>query len=301
LQPLQAWLKATPRDSTNWFIVHDLLTQDASRLLGDLALKLDVPCFGLHLSNELLSESGPSEAGSGTTDEQEVATVYTEAVHTIFGTGAAAATDGESAGGSGGGSGGKKSGGAPMVLASYSASGARVAFHIAQQLLARGRHAVAVLLDAEDDLLMSPHAGHTITAAGAVAANEPIAYQAMYAKVLAAGTAVRWDKFYDVLHFSAGLDEQLETLRHAYKPEQVAKEEWQAGMAALLQHVQATFEQAQLGLPTSKLRSAHEALGVSGTGTPRDTAVVPLDAAEPDDDAPKTKRKFLPRRITLPF
>ena len=94
-------------------------------------------------------------------------------------------------------------------------------------------------------------------AAGAVAVDEPIVYQAMYAKVSAAGTAVRWAKFYDVLRFSPDLDAQLETLRHAYKPEEVGREEWQSGMLALLQRVQETFDKAQAGLPASKLRSAH--------------------------------------------
>lgn len=133
-------------------------------------------------------------------------------------------------------------------------------------------------------------------AAGAVAADEPIAYQAMYAKVSAAGTAVRWDKFYDVLRFSPDLDAQLETLRHAYKPEEVGREEWHSGMLALLQRVQETFDKAQLGLPASKLRSAHEALGDNGSGGGSTPPATP-----PNAPPPSKPRKFLPRRMSLPF
>ena len=50
--------------------------------------------------------------------------------------------------------------------------------------------------------------------------SEPVAYQAMFAKVCAAGakTLTKWNKFYDVMQFCATFEQKLDTLGHAFKP-----------------------------------------------------------------------------------
>ncbi|KAK3257036.1 hypothetical protein CYMTET_33859 [Cymbomonas tetramitiformis] len=239
------WLR-TPAANTMLFVVHDMVSPEAAALLGPLSVALQVPCFGLHLSADMLASrirgallpyAGAVTSVLSSVADPMPAGARSENSAEMIASGAASAA--------GGGLQISQNNEQYIIIGSYTRDGAQVAFQIAQQLIISGYHAVAILMtdDTITPILQGSSLG-MVKVKDKVLAESPI-YQAVYAKVCSTGRKVPWSRFFDVMRLCPTFESQLEAVSCAYKMPQTLQFHWDTDMDQMIQRTMEAFEQAR--------------------------------------------------------